>query len=148
MAQAAYHHKNMENLMGAEGTVLCIKQRKLQGVDDTSDCVDDATLQIAIRRKRPAFPPYARIKVNIWYFLCGDYKNMSKKSKKDHMVWDALIMVFQFGINMLVPIFICTLLGVWLGDKLDKNWIAIPLFFIGAVAGGQNIYRMAKKFMK
>lgn len=73
---------------------------------------------------------------------------MSKKSKKDHMVWDALIMVFQFGINMLVPIFICTLLGVWLGDKLDKNWIAIPLFFIGAVAGGQNIYRMAKKFMK
>lgn len=73
---------------------------------------------------------------------------MSKKQKKDHMVWDALVMVFQFGINMLVPIFICTLFGVWLGNKLDRDWIAIPLFFIGAVAGGQNVYRMAKKFMK
>lgn len=73
---------------------------------------------------------------------------MNKKQKKDHMVWDALVMVFQFGINMLVPIFICTLFGVWLGNKLDRDWIAIPLFFIGAVAGGQNVYRMAKKFMK
>ena len=44
---------------------------------------------------------------------------MSKKNKKDDMryVWDALIMVFQFGINMLVPIFICTFLGVWIGKK-------------------------------
>lgn len=73
---------------------------------------------------------------------------MSKKKNNNHEVWDALVMVFQFGINMLVPIFICTLVGVWLGNKLDKNWLAIPLFFIGAIAGGQNVYRMAKKFFK
>lgn len=72
---------------------------------------------------------------------------MSKK-KNNHEVWDALIMVLQFGINMLVPIFACTLIGVWLGNKLDINWLAIPLFFVGAIAGGQNVYRMAKKFMK
>ena len=71
---------------------------------------------------------------------------MSKKNKKDDMryVWDALIMVFQFGINMLVPIFICTFLGVWLGNKFDISWIVIPLFFVGAIAGAQNVYRMAK----
>lgn len=75
---------------------------------------------------------------------------MSRKKKKEdsHMVWDALVMVLQFGINMLVPILGCTLLGVWLGNKLNINWLAIPLFFVGAIAGGQNVYRMAKKFMK
>ncbi|MDY2589312.1 MAG: AtpZ/AtpI family protein [Agathobacter sp.] len=74
---------------------------------------------------------------------------MSKKNKKDDMryVWDALIMVFQFGINMLVPIFICTFLGVWLGKKFDISWIVIPLFFVGAIAGGNNIYKMSKKFI-
>jgi F0F1-type ATP synthase assembly protein I len=71
---------------------------------------------------------------------------MSKKD--DHSVWDALIMVFQFGINMIVPIFMCTLFGVWLGNKVGIDWLAIPFFFIGAIAGGQNVYRMAKKFMK
>jgi F0F1-type ATP synthase assembly protein I len=68
--------------------------------------------------------------------------------KDDHSVWDALIMVFQFGINMIVPIFMCTLFGVWLGNKVGIDWLAIPFFFIGAIAGGQNVYRMAKKFMK
>lgn len=74
---------------------------------------------------------------------------MSKKNKKDDIryVWDALIMVFQFGINMLVPIFICTFLGVWLGKKFDISWIVIPLFFVGAIAGGNNIYKMSKKFI-
>lgn len=74
---------------------------------------------------------------------------MSKKNKKDDMryVWDALIMVFQFGINMLVPIFICTFLGVWIGKKFDISWIVIPLFFVGAIAGGNNIYKMSKKFI-
>ena len=74
---------------------------------------------------------------------------MSKKNKKDDMryVWDALIMVFQFGINMLVPIYICTFLGVWLGNKFDISWIVIPLFFVGAIAGGNNIYKMSKKFI-
>lgn len=72
---------------------------------------------------------------------------MSKK-QNNREVWDALVLVFQFGINMLVPIFICTIFGVWLGNKLEINWLAIPFFFIGAVAGGQNVYRMAKKFIK
>lgn len=72
-----------------------------------------------------------------------------KKNKKNETkpVWDALIMVFQFGITMLVPIFICTFVGIWLGNKLGINWMAIPFFFIGALAGGNNIYRMSKKFM-
>ncbi len=76
---------------------------------------------------------------------------MSRKKKGKNndikQVCDALVMVLQFGINMLVPIFICTFLGVWLGNKFDINWLAIPLFFVGAIAGGNNIYKMSKKFI-
>lgn len=75
---------------------------------------------------------------------------MAKKRQGNDskMIWDALIMVLQFGISMIVPILLCTLFGVWLGEKTGISWLAIPLFFVGAVAGGQNVYRMAKKFMK
>lgn len=60
---------------------------------------------------------------------------------------NALMMVFQFGINMIVPILMCTLLGVWIGNKTGVTWVVIPLFFMGALAGGNNIYRMSRKLM-
>lgn len=72
----------------------------------------------------------------------------NRKSNDSKMIWDALIMVLQFGISMIVPILLCTLFGVWLGERTGIRWLAIPLFFVGAIAGGQNVYRMAKKFMK
>ena len=76
--------------------------------------------------------------------------NKKEKGKNNDIkqVCDALVMVLQFGINMLVPIFICTFLGVWLGNKFDINWLAIPLFFVGAIAGGNNIYKEKKKFIE
>ena len=71
---------------------------------------------------------------------------MKRDNKKEIM--NALIMVFQFGINMIVPIFICTMLGVWIGDKTGADWVTVPLFFIGALAGANNIYRMVRRFIK
>jgi len=63
------------------------------------------------------------------------------------MVVQSLAMVLQFGISMLVPIFMCTFLGIWLGEKTGMTWLVIPLFFVGALAGGQGIYRMVKKMI-
>ena len=69
--------------------------------------------------------------------------------KKDNkQVWNALILVFQFGINMLVPIFLCSIFGIWLGEKTGISWMMIPFFFIGAFAGSTNIYKMVRKLMK
>lgn len=65
--------------------------------------------------------------------------------KDDRQVIDALILVFQFGLNMLVPIFMCCALGIWIGNRSGISWMMIPFFFIGALAGGTNVYRMAKK---
>lgn len=69
------------------------------------------------------------------------------KTKKED-VGKAASMVSQFGINMIVPIALCVVLGVWLGNKFDIDWIVIPLFFMGVLAGYTNIYKTAKQFMK
>ncbi|MBC5713875.1 AtpZ/AtpI family protein [Roseburia sp. BX1005] len=68
------------------------------------------------------------------------------KYKKN--VYQSIAMITQFGINMIVPIFMCTLLGVYIGKKFDMMIIVIPLFIIGALAGFRNVYIMAKKIFE
>lgn len=60
-------------------------------------------------------------------------------------VYQSMVMITQFGINMVVPIFMCTLAGVWIGEKWNIPIIVVPLFIIGALAGFRNVYIMAKK---
>lgn len=60
-------------------------------------------------------------------------------------VYQSLVLITQFGINMLVPVLLCSFAGVYIGKRFDMDWIVIPLFFIGALAGFRNIYIMAKK---
>lgn len=67
-----------------------------------------------------------------------------KKNKYNKEVYRSLTLITQFGINMLVPIFLCTFLGIFLDNKLGTNFIVIILFFIGAIAGARNIYIFAK----
>lgn len=60
-------------------------------------------------------------------------------------VYRSLALITQFGINMLVPIFLCVMAGIYIGEKCSIDWITIPLFAIGALAGFRNIFIMAKK---
>lgn len=69
---------------------------------------------------------------------------MRQRGDDRRIVMQSLAMVMQFGLNMIVPICIMTALGVWLDGKLGTSYITIILFVMGAIAGGQNIYRMAK----
>lgn len=64
--------------------------------------------------------------------------------KYNRDVHQALAMLMQCSINMLVPIFICLFVGMFLDDKLNTNFIAIILFFLGAAAGFRNIIIMAR----
>ncbi len=64
------------------------------------------------------------------------------------MVFQAFTMIMQFGLNMLVPIVMCTLLGVWIGKRCGMPIITVPFFLVGAVAGFRNIFIMAKKIYK
>lgn len=75
----------------------------------------------------------------------GNDMSVRRKKKDNKSVYRSLAMITQFGINMLVPICIMSLLGIWLDRRFDTSFWMILLFFVGAVAGGQNIYRMAKQ---
>lgn len=65
--------------------------------------------------------------------------------KNRRSVFQAFTMIIQFSLNMIVPILMCTLCGVWIGEKFHMPAITIPLFLIGALAGFRNIFIMAKK---
>ena len=59
--------------------------------------------------------------------------------KGNRSVAKSLTMISQVGISMLVPIFLCCMLGLFLEDKL--GWPAfIPMFILGALAGMRNVY--------
>lgn len=65
--------------------------------------------------------------------------------KYNRNVYQALMMITQFGINMLVPIFICTFLGIFLDRKLGTSGFTVALFFVGALAGFTNVFQFAKR---
>lgn len=67
-----------------------------------------------------------------------------RRKEENRIVMRSLAMVMQFGLNMLVPICMMTALGMWLDRQFGTSFLVIVLFAAGAVAGGQNIYRMAK----
>ena len=65
--------------------------------------------------------------------------------KDNRKIFQILTLILQFGLNMIVPIFMCTLFGAWLGKRYDMPFLSVPLFVIGALAGFTNIFKMAKK---
>lgn len=70
---------------------------------------------------------------------------MARRRKYDKSVYQSLALITQFGINMLVPVFLCSFVGIWLDEKFDTSFWMILLFFVGALAGFRNIYIMAKR---
>ena len=70
---------------------------------------------------------------------------MKQRKGEERIVYQSLAMIMQFGLNMIVPIGMMSALGIWLDGKLGTSFLTIILFILGAVAGGQNIYRMVKR---
>lgn len=70
---------------------------------------------------------------------------MARRRKYDKSVYQSLALITQFGINMLVPVFLCSFAGIWLDKKFGTSFWMILLFFVGALAGFRNIYIMAKR---
>ena len=62
-------------------------------------------------------------------------------------VYKSLAMISQVGIAMLVPIFLCCMLGLFL-EKQFSIPAFILLFFVGALAGMRNVYVMLSAIYK
>ncbi len=69
---------------------------------------------------------------------------MAKRKKYKSNVYQSFALIMQFGINMLVPICLMTALGVWIDKKAGTSYFVIILFFVGAIAGGRNVFKMSK----
>ena len=65
--------------------------------------------------------------------------------KKQSLVIRSLTTISQFGINMVVPICMCSFSGYFLDKWLETSFFIIVLFFVGALAGFRNIYIWARK---
>lgn len=62
-------------------------------------------------------------------------------------VYKSLAMISQVGIAMMVPIFLCCMLGLFLRNKFGIPAF-LPLFFVGALAGMRNVYIMLSAIFK
>ena len=60
----------------------------------------------------------------------------------------ALSFLTQFAITMLVPIFLCTFLGIFADKYLGTSFCSVIGFFIGALAGFTGIWRLARDFIR
>lgn len=60
-------------------------------------------------------------------------------------VYHALTTISQFGINMLVPIFLCSFFGLFLDKKLGTSFFMVIFFFVGSLAGFRNVYLLARR---
>ena len=55
-------------------------------------------------------------------------------------------MISQIGISMLVPIFLCLFLGIFLNEKFSSIYF-VPIFlFLGIGASFRNVYYLTKSF--
>ena len=71
-----------------------------------------------------------------------------KRQKERQSTLRMLTLITQFGINMLVPIFLCFFVGYYLDKKIGTSYLMIIFFFIGALAGFRNIYIFARRMTK
>ena len=65
--------------------------------------------------------------------------------KNNNDVFRSLSMISQFSIHILVPVCMCSYIGYLLDQKLGTSFLFIILFFVGALAGGRNVYLLAWK---
>jgi len=73
---------------------------------------------------------------------------VKRKNSYDKNVYRSLFLITQFGINMIVPTLMMSAFGWFLDRKLHTSWIMVVFFFLGAIAGWQNVCRMVKPLLK
>lgn len=67
-------------------------------------------------------------------------------NEKQHKVVKSIIMITQVGISMIVPIFICAAVGVWLNRLTGTQVCFLIMLFIGIGAAFRNLFIITKSF--
>ena len=75
----------------------------------------------------------------------NDNGKKRKKREDNSSIYRNLSLITQFTLYMLVPIGGLSAGGYFLDKYFHTSWIIIVCFFVGAIAGGQAVYRLAMK---
>ena len=51
-----------------------------------------------------------------------------------HGIGQAIVMITQLSINMLVPVFMCLFIGIWLDKRLGTGWLTLVFLILGIMA--------------
>ena len=62
--------------------------------------------------------------------------------KYNRSVYKCLTLISQFAINIMVPTFMCLLVGLFV-SKFLGDWVVIVFLLLGMAAGMRNCYYMA-----
>ena len=73
---------------------------------------------------------------------------MKDKNKQNREVANSLVMVLQFGINVIVPILLCTVVGAALTKAFGSKGYTIAGILIGILAAFNGAYRSVKGYLK
>ena len=65
---------------------------------------------------------------------------------KNRKVIKSIVMVTQISVSMMVPIFLCAAIGVWLDRLFNTQVCFLVLVFIGIGASFRNVYILTKSF--
>lgn len=68
--------------------------------------------------------------------------NFNKKEKRTIVYMISLIT--QIGISMIVPILLCTFIGVYINKYVDKPIIVLVFIMIGCATSFRNVYVLIK----
>src|SRR5574344_1842526 len=69
------------------------------------------------------------------------------KRKSSGYAYSNLVLISQFGIHMMVTVFLCLSIGIYI-DKRYHLYLTIPMLIIGMLAGCRNTYALAKRANK
>ncbi len=72
-------------------------------------------------------------------------KSMKHRKDDKRETFRILPLITQLGLVMISSVGMSTALGLWLDRRLGTWFFTVILFFVGAIAGCQGIYRLVKK---
>lgn len=65
---------------------------------------------------------------------------------KEKKVLRSFVMITQIGISMMVPIFLCGVLGRYLSRITQREWVFLVIILIGVGAAFRNFFIVTKSF--
>jgi ATP synthase protein I len=68
--------------------------------------------------------------------------------KSKQSVGKALVLITQLSINMLVPIFMCLFIGIWLDNRLGTAWLTLVFLVLGVIAAIRAMFVTLQPLLK